>query len=99
MGHMISVYHDVESKGIEFLRAQYATANLCLGPKTTLSKLDTLKALITAWGENPERYLSKEVMFLPHRAYMGPTDFAEWQSERLRGFLRNLIKNDFGRCI
>lgn len=99
MGHRISVYHDIESKGIEFLRSLYAGAGLSLGPKPIALKLDTLKALITAWGENPEKYLSKEALSMPHRAHLGPTDFEEWQSERLSSFLRDLIKNDLGRCI
>ena len=43
MGHTIDTYHDVQSKGIEFLRGIYTAANLTLEPRQKLTKLDQLK--------------------------------------------------------
>jgi len=96
MGHKGSVYNDIRSKGIEFLRGLYAGAGLSLKPRTTLSELDTLKTLIRSWGKDPEAYLSKEAMNLPHRACIGPSDIEDWQTNGLRKYLRELIRNDKG---
>ena len=60
MGHTISTYADLQSLGIETLRNMYAAANLAIRPKTKLNRIDQLKEIIRAWGENPEEILSKE---------------------------------------
>lgn len=60
MGHKISTYADVQSLGIETLRNMYAAANLAIRPKTKLNRIDQLKEIIRAWGENPEEILSKD---------------------------------------
>jgi len=60
MGHKISTYHDIEMKGVEFLRNIYATSGLSIRPKTRLSKIEALKEIIRAWGMNPEEVLTKE---------------------------------------
>jgi len=41
MGHTISTYHDVQMKGIEFLRGVYAALGLCIEPKTKPSRIET----------------------------------------------------------
>jgi len=100
MGHRGNVYNDIHSKGIEFLRGLYANANFSLRPRTTLSELDTLKTLIRSWGKDPEAYLSKEAMNMSHRAYIGLSSDNP-QLNILRGYLRQLIKNDQeqGGCL
>jgi hypothetical protein len=59
MGHTIDTYHDIQSIGIEKLRAIYASAGLTIRPKTQASKVDALKEIIRAWGLNPEQLLAK----------------------------------------
>jgi len=54
MGHTISTYHDIRMKGVEFLRAIYASAGLSIRPKTKLGKLDMLKEFARLLGLNPE---------------------------------------------
>jgi Phage integrase family len=62
MGHTISTYADVQSLGIEALRNMYAAAELAIRPKTKLNRIDQLKEIIRAWGENPEEILSKDAL-------------------------------------
>lgn len=62
MGHKLSTYHDVEMKGIEFLRGVYAAANLRIHPKEKASLADVLKEIIRARGEDPSKYLRTEVI-------------------------------------
>lgn len=69
MGHKISTYHDIEMKGIDFLRNVYAASSLSIKPKTQLSKISALKEIIRAWGMNPEEILTKRALTTPHRTY------------------------------
>ncbi|WNZ30064.1 MAG: site-specific integrase [Candidatus Bathyarchaeota archaeon] len=67
MGHTIDVYHDIQMKGIDYLRNIYAASGLSIAPKTQTSKIDALKEIIRAWGLNPEEILTREAMTTPHR--------------------------------
>jgi hypothetical protein len=40
----------------------YAAANLQIRPKTKVNRIDQLKEIIRAWGENPEELLSKDAL-------------------------------------
>jgi hypothetical protein len=59
MGKTIDTYEDVQSLGIETLRNLYAAAGLAIRPKTKVNRIEQLKEIIRAWGENPEQILSK----------------------------------------
>ena len=67
MGHTIDTYHDIQMKGIEFLRNIYTASGLSITPKTQISKIEALKEIIRAWGLNPEEILTTEAMSTPHR--------------------------------
>ena len=62
MGHTINVYEDVQSLGIETLRNMYTSAGLVIRPKTKANRIDQLKEIIRAWGDNPEEILSKDAL-------------------------------------
>jgi len=62
MGHKLSTYHDVEMKGVEFLRNVYAAANLRIYPKEKASLADVLKEIIRSRGEDPSKYLRTEII-------------------------------------
>jgi hypothetical protein len=62
MGKTIDTYADVQSLGIEVLRNMYSAANLVIRPKTQANRIDQLKEIIRAWGENPEELLSKDAL-------------------------------------
>jgi hypothetical protein len=66
MGHTISTYHDIEMKGVEFLRGIYAASGLSIKPKTRINKIDALKEIIRAWGLNPDEILTREAMTQPN---------------------------------
>ena len=63
MGKTIDTYEDVQSLGIETLRNLYAAAGLAIRPKTKVNRIEQLKEIIRAWGENPEEILSKDILF------------------------------------
>jgi site-specific recombinase XerD len=67
MGHTISTYHDIQMKGIEFLRGIYTASGLSIKPKTKPSRIEILKEMVRALGLNPEEILTKEALTMPHR--------------------------------
>ncbi len=62
MGHTINTYEDVQSLGVETLRTLYASAGLAIRPKTQVNRIEQLKEIIRAWGQNPEEILSKDAL-------------------------------------
>ncbi len=62
MGHTIDTYEDVQSLGIETLRNLYLSANLTIRAKTQVSRIEQLKEIIRAWGQNPEEILTKDAL-------------------------------------
>jgi site-specific recombinase XerD len=62
IGHTPDTYEDVQSLGIETLRNNYTSAGLAIRPKTAVNRIDQLKEIIRAWGENPEEILTKDAL-------------------------------------
>jgi len=62
MGKTIDTYEDVQSLGIETLRNLYNAAELRFRSKTKANKIEQLKEIIRAWGENPEELLSRDAL-------------------------------------
>ena len=62
MGHTVDTYEDVQSLGVETLRNLYASAGLAIRPKTQANRIDQLKEIIRAWGQNPEEILTKDAL-------------------------------------
>ena len=71
MGHTVDTYHDIQSLGIDRMRAIYAAAGLAIRKKTQISKLDTIKEMIRALGENPEQLLSREALSMGNISAVG----------------------------
>ncbi|MCW4001604.1 MAG: site-specific integrase [Candidatus Bathyarchaeota archaeon] len=94
MGHTISTYHDIEMKGVEFLRNVYAASGLSIRPKTQLSKISALKEIIRAWGMNPEEILTKKALSTPHRIYAGALDRDEDTVSELRKALKEMMRKE-----
>jgi hypothetical protein len=88
MGHVVDTYHDVQMKGVEFLRNIYAASNLCIKPKTQLSRLEMLKQFAQTLGIPPESVLVKEVQATPHRTYVSGSERAEESSRVLAEAIR-----------
>ncbi|MEA2090254.1 MAG: hypothetical protein U9O89_05805, partial [Thermoproteota archaeon] len=93
MGHKVSTYHDIQMKGIEFLRNIYMAANLSIKPRTRISKLELLKELVRVSGYDPEKVLVKDAVMEPHRARIGPKD-EEHQIETLRKAVKEFLRKE-----
>jgi integrase len=93
MGHAISTYHDIQMKGIEFLRGVYAASGLCIKPKTKPSRIEMLKEMIRALGLNPEEILTKEALAMPHRTVISAGK-DENQIETLLKALKQKLKQE-----
>ena len=91
MGHTISTYHDIQMKGIEFLRGVYIASGLSIKPKTRLSKIDALKEIIRAWGLNPEEILTKDALTQPHRTVIDRAQIEQNQLTQLTAALKQQI--------
>jgi len=91
MGHTISTYHDIEMKGIEYLRGIYSASALSIKPKTKVSKIDALKEIIRAWGLNPDEILTKDALTRPNATIIGRDQLEESQLHQLTVALKNEV--------
>ncbi len=77
MGHTVDTYHDIESKGVEFLRGLYTNAGLRIRPKGSLTPKDQLRAIARGFGLSPEEAARLFTSSEPHRAYASQEDREE----------------------
>jgi hypothetical protein len=91
MGHKVDTYHDIESKGTEFLRGIYAAANLSIRPRTQLSQREMAMKMLEAMGVKPEELLTKEAQSYPRRAYSSTLNGDRKELEILTMALRDAI--------
>ena len=94
MGHTISTYHDVQMKGVDFLRNVYASSGLSIKPKTKVSKIEALKEIIRAWGMNPEQILTRETLTRGEAVYHSPDELENHQLKLLSQSLKQLIRQE-----
>jgi hypothetical protein len=70
MGHTITAYHDIQSKGVEFLRSLYGNSGLYIRPRSAPTMKDQLRAMAKGFGLSPEdaaRLLTSSEL---HRTYV-----------------------------
>jgi len=89
MGKTIDTYEDVQSLGIETLRNLYVSAGLAIRPKTQANRIEQLKEIIRAWGQNPEEILTKDALL---RGNITETQDQSHQLSLLADQLKQLIK-------
>lgn len=94
LGHTVSTYHDIRSRGVEFLRNVYASSGLSIKPRTSISKLEMLKATVRAWGFDPDKPLTEEAQAAPHRIYANAREREEHQIEILGRVLKENLKKE-----
>jgi site-specific recombinase XerD len=99
MGHVTDIYHDIQSKGIDFLRSVYSASGLSIRPKTKVSKIDAIKEIIRAYGMNPEQVLTREALNQPARTQVNPDEYENTQLQTLSKALRDLIRKDAAETI
>lgn len=94
MGHKLSTYLTVESKGIDFLRNVYSAANLRIYPKEKVGLKDVLREIIRSSGEDPAKYLRQEIM--GGRDLIGEEEEAEIYARAVWEMLRKeLVPSDY----
>ena len=81
MGHTVDTYHDIQSKGVDWLRNVYATAGLSIRPRSSISKIEMVKEFVRGLGLNPEELLVQKAFSEPETKYLGP-------QERTHGYPR-----------
>ncbi len=94
MGHSVNIYHDIQSKGVEWLRNIYASAGLSIRPRSHYSKIDMLKEIARAWGLEPEKILTSKALAQPHRTYASPEERDSEQVHLLASALRDSLKKE-----
>jgi len=85
MGHTVDTYHDIQSKGVEFLRNIYAGAALSIKPRTGINKIDMVKEFVRGLGLNPEEILVQKAFSEPETKYVD-------REERERSDIRALMQ-------
>jgi hypothetical protein len=78
MGHVVDTYHDIESKGIEFLRNLYAKADLRIRPKPDNGNVARFKKMVMEMARelnvDPEQVLARDALAEPHRIFTTPDE-------------------------
>jgi hypothetical protein len=93
LGKTIDPYEDVQSLGIETLRNLYVSAGLAIRPKTQANRIEQLKEIIRAWGQNPEEILTKDA--LSRGNITETTDqYSSHQLSLLANQLKTLIRSE-----
>ncbi len=98
MGHSIDTYHDIEMKGVDFLRNIYATSGLSIKPRTKVSKIETLKEIIRAWGLNPEQVLTREALAQDAAVHIDQERRADNELQILSNTLKELIRKESSKA-
>ncbi len=92
MGHTISAYHDIQSKGIEFLRGIYANSGLRIRPKGALTPKDQLSAMARGFGLSPEEAARLLISSEPHRTFATQEEREEHEIKVLCDAITERIK-------
>jgi len=94
MGHTIDTYHDIQMKGVEFLRSIYAAKDFGIRSKPKLSPLDQARVFCRGMGLDPEKVLVKEAFAEPRRAYVSPDEFENRQIRVLSSAIKEKLKQE-----
>jgi hypothetical protein len=92
MGHTITSYHDIQSKGVESLRGLYSNSGLCIRPRSTLTTKDQLPAVARGFGLSPEEAARLLTSSEPHRTYVTQEDQDEHEIKTLCEAITERIK-------
>ena len=89
MDHTIDTYHDIQMKGVKFLRGIYAASGLSIRHKTQISKIEALKEIVRACGLNPKEILTREAMPTPHRIVVSTKELENKQIKIVCNILKS----------
>ncbi|MGO9644475.1 MAG: tyrosine-type recombinase/integrase [Candidatus Bathyarchaeia archaeon] len=94
MGHTISTYHDIQSKGIEFLRNIYARSDLRIKPKPSISKNEVVIQAIRGMLSPRQLQRVEEALAEPETKYLDPEERQREEIRALSQALRQSLKNE-----
>jgi len=92
MGHTVDTYHDIESKGVEFLRGLYTNSGLHIRPKGSLTPKEQLRAIARGFGLSPEEAARLLTSSEPHRAFVTEEEREEHEIRVLCDAITERIK-------
>jgi len=94
MGHKIDRYNEIQMKGTEFLRNIYMASGLSIRSKTQLSKIESLKEIIRAWGMNPDQILTQQALTMPHTTIVTEENQVTELSRALKEMMKKQLLNE-----
>lgn len=86
-------YHDIQMKGVEFLRGIHAASGLSIAQKTTPNRIQNLKEIVRSFGLDPEEILTREALEKPHRTVIG-TSIETSHMDTLLKALKHKLKEE-----
>jgi len=97
MGHVLDTYHDVQSKGVDYIRSIYAKADLRIRPRApdemTVAKR-VIKQLIRGFGPESASLIFQEALAEPQMAYVNGQEREEQELQQLTSALIRRIKQE-----
>ncbi len=97
MGHTVDTYHDIQSKGVEFLREVYARAGLSINPRSQQNKLQMAANFLRSIGMDPEKALMREAFAEPHRITASTLDRDDHHTRILLETLKRRIEDELSK--
>jgi site-specific recombinase XerD len=94
MGHTVDTYHDIQSKGVEFLRNIYARADLRIKPKPSISKNEVVIQAIRGMLTPRQLQRVEEALAEPDTKYLDPDERQREEVRILSRTLRDSLKRE-----
>ena len=91
-GAIITAYHDIQSKGVEFLRSLYGNSGLRIRARSALTTKDQLRAMARGFGLSPEEAARLLTSSEPHRAYATQEEREEHETRILCDIITEHLK-------
>jgi hypothetical protein len=91
MGHVTDTYNDVQSLGIEKLRQEYIASGLSIKSRPQISRLETIKEVLRAIGEDPDKILTREALTEQATTSLTPEENENHHTQTLQQYLGQLL--------
>lgn len=91
MGHVTDTYNQVQSLGIEKQRQEYSASGLSIKPRTQATRLETIKEVLRAIGEDPDKILTREALTEPAIS-IAPEQYENHHTQILQERLQHILQ-------
>ena len=98
MGHKLSTYHDIQMKGVEFLRNIYAVSGFCIRPKPKAEVYDLIEELLRAREYLVDRDMLMRAVSVPHRTVVSRDGFEEDRRRMLRDAFLEMLRMELNQA-